>query len=75
MSIDFVDIADLCRILDEKFEVKLNICNKNGNQYFSIENNNPAATDYISYYFYKKNYSVKYNDELTEFYIEETRTC
>ena len=72
---DLLEIIELKTILDENFGAYLNVDNIDGIQVFSVEKNNPSAVEYIKNYFSEKDYLVRFNENLTEFYIEEARTC
>ena len=74
-SINIVKIIELKRILSEKFGIELHMHDTCSGQYFSLENSTPDGIDYIKNYFETKKYVVFFNEENTEFYIEDMRIC
>ena len=75
MVIDLTKIIELKRILSEKFDVILHVHDTCSGQYFEPENITPTAKDYIVQYLGELNYQVIWNEELTEFHLNDIRTC
>ena len=74
-TINILEIIELKKTLDEKFDIKMHIHDACGGQYFSTDNLNPAGKKYIIDYFKNKNYQVIFTSNDTEFYLEDIRTC
>ena len=74
MTINLNKIIELKNILNEKFDIELQILDSN-NRIFSIKNPNPAGIEYIRFFFEELNYKTIFNEDMTEFYAEEIRVC
>lgn len=74
--IDIIKLIELKRTLAEKFQAELHIHDTCGGQYFSLENVvDHSSIDYINNYFSRYGYKVIFNNDYTEFHIEEMRIC
>lgn len=75
MTINLNKIIELKRILNEKFDIELQIYDSDNGQTFSIKKPSPAGIEYIKLFFEKINYKTVFNEDMTEFYVEEIRVC
>lgn len=71
--IDLTKIIELKKVLNEHFNTILHIHDCCAGQYFGVENLTPAGKDYIINFFNK--YSVIFNDDNTEFHLEDIELC
>ena len=74
-TVDILKIIELKKTLDEKFGLYLHIHDGCGGQYFTVDNITPQGKDFIVEYFRNMKYSVVFNSDENEFYLEDIRQC
>lgn len=72
--IDITKIIELKKVLNDKFNAQIHIHDTCGGQYFSVENLEPSAKDFIKNYFQEKSYRVIFDKE-NEFHLERVQLC
>lgn len=72
--IDITKIIELKQVLNDKFDIQLHVHDTCGGQYFSVDNLEPSAKDFIENYFMERNYRVIFDKEI-EFHLEDIRLC
>lgn len=74
-NFNLFDSIELKKELKTQFGINLHYHDTCSGQYFELEESNELVTDYITNYFFDKNYAVIFNDKRNMFTIKESKPC
>lgn len=73
--INILKVIELKKVLAEKFDLNLHIHDGCGGQYFSVQSMSVEGKEYIIKFFEDNNFRAVFNEDDTEFFLEDIRLC